>query len=682
MPFKDLNFLDPIQKEQLLKLASDGGISSASILGAYFEEGADYPRIVYLLEGKTYLIRFLDDIFTFRSEHLAKLEYFLKRWAIHQPELELSWDFLGDKKFLKRRFFQTLADPGSLAFEKVLAAFQRYQKVGLLHGHLTPSNIAILEGQIIFLDPCVSALIPWYQSEYLCPEGGLSFKGDFYSLGKFVSKFPNLPPNVSFWVMQCLNTDPAKRPASVLNFELASSPENPVRRNSAGLIITLILLSLGLFVGFYFLSNKSNDGHVIEKPSISQAELKKAIEAGDMGVLKAVGDYLVLSGDRAFFLYVLSFFKSLEKSDFLNVELAKRLSDLKVASNFTEADVMILSNLIFYKVISPNLIRAPDLTKLGEAGVLVLSAISTQDDLGLAKLNLRNLTVSDERLARVVKFLIDNGVTNPAHSAFRLVTKVFLDFCSDFKNEISSLEPVFTIVLLRVLIDNELINVKCAESLLQNLELSFKALIDWFNESSLVDWKQLNSLYKLKIVAGTLPELPADYYLDLIKFPLSELSHESFNRVETMCVEDSCKKSFPVIFRFKDLMRREQLVSLGSLILAGTQPAKQFVTAWFNLKPNPNLVLELVLARDLDGSKDVFTQMAISFLLAREFNLTTESKIKLCSHPDSRARRLCLIKLDPKLSNDRKILERSLEFETDEDNKKIIKQKLAVKVRS
>jgi hypothetical protein len=231
-----------------------------------------------------------------------------------------------------------------------------------------------------------------------------------------------------------------------------------------------------------------------------------------------------------------------------------------------------------------------------------------------------------------------------------------------------------------VLLDNELVSDKCAELLLKSLEIGYyRSLFEWFTQPSLVDWKKVSALEKLKIITGIVPDISVDYKLDLIKFPLSDLSNEAFLSSERSCSEETCKKSFPVLFRFKDFLSREQLVTLGTLLLAGTNQTRNFLMAWFKLKPKVELVLELVLARDLEGDKDNFTEVAMAYLLTNDFGLNTEQKIKLCSHPETRLRRLCIIKLEAKEDADRKILEKMLQFEKDLENRKLLRQKLAIK---
>jgi hypothetical protein len=81
-----------------------------------------------------------------------------------------------------------------------------------------------------------------------------------------------------------------------------------------------------------------------------------------------------------------------------------------------------------------------------------------------------------------------------------------------------------------------------------------------------------------------------------------------------------------------------------------------FITAWFDLKPPPDTVLLLLLARASADSTDLFNLEATRYLKRSEFNYNLDVLKLLAVHPEPLARVLAYTKLDPNEQAQRSVL--------------------------
>ncbi len=672
MAFIDLNFVDEKTSQLISELISKSKLSDLKILGIINEPNSDYPRIVGMLNNRKVIVRFLDDLCKAHTERLQLLRNMLTKWHSYSDTTFLQLNLDSEHPFYIRDFFNlTLEDNPKVNIHDVVKLLLSYSRLGLIHGHLKPSNIGLKDGKMYLLDPCVAIIFPWKESKYLAPEKILSPQADSYSMGALLSEFRDLPSDLSTFCVLALNPDPTKRPnPSVLeNHQVSEVIIKKSKRTSRDYSSFIILGGIILLLSILFF--KFQDIKNVQKPEFTQAELISGLESKNVQFIKSIAEYIIESGDKNYFFLIINLLKRIKSETFLNPEVKQILTSLPL-DDLNQTDVKALVTATFFEFVSPTTVQNLSFKNLSLFGVLSMKALRVKlpDNLPFPK-------ASDPKLNNLITILRQINQLSPNAPIVELWAKLTFNLCSE-----DGLSSYFSpnlfreaLLFLRVYFENFEIPTSCQSSL---VELISRAPFfnQWFDRNTVVDWKNFNTEEKLKLLLGSLSNnLDLTFYLDLIKFPLQDVSTKSYEIVESRCPNAECKKSFVVLLRFKETLTREQLVTLGSLLLQ-QEIEGNFVATWFSLNPPLNFVIELIIARDKLVSEDAITLYGLSYLLASDPPLTLEQKIKICTHKDPAIRKYGISKLDVNKPDDFSLLERLSQIEAIDENKELIKRKL------
>ncbi|MCS6893803.1 MAG: hypothetical protein NZO16_04475, partial [Deltaproteobacteria bacterium] len=621
----------------------------------------------------------LDELCKVHPERMKTLESFLSKWKMFKSDLRLDFNLNSKHPWILRKFIPKLLENSPLNSEMIIDEFLNYHRLGLIHGHLKPSNIGISNDKLILLDPCVSIVFPWRDTKYLAPEKTVSVAADIFSLASLLSESSDLNQQTRAFVLQGLSQEPSKRPdIKMLLCAVSNEPTETKLRTSTSYgskknLIPLVLVFFVILAGIIFLRFKGVQDPV-KPPEITQAELSKAITDKNTEILKVIAEYLVQTGDQNYFSVLISLLRRIPSNSALP-RFANNLFQSIEKKNLRKEDIQAISAIIFFDYLSPTVFQELNFSSLSFNGVMALTALSINLPEGI------NLTVnltSDPKELQLIKILHELGHSDIKSPLFKLISSLEFGVCDDnlMSNLIKAVPLKNTFVALRVYFDQFGFQTHCQDALFNSLSAS-TGLKEWFAGSTLVDWKNVSVDNKLMITLGLSPQnLDQTYLLDLIKFPLNEISNKAFEASEKLCTNDICKRSFPVLFRFKEDLSREQLLTLGSLILSSEREQNRYVATWYSLNPSPNLVLELLLARDSLAKDDPITFFGVSFLLTRDFNVSFPQKVKLTTHRDPKIRRFGVLKLDPTIEEDKSLLNKLKDIEDDHENKKLIMEKL------
>jgi hypothetical protein len=184
------------------------------------------------------------------------------------------------------------------------------------------------------------------------------------------------------------------------------------------------------------------------------------------------------------------------------------------------------------------------------------------------------------------------------------------------------------------------------------------SLVSWFEILDLAQWSKVAPEQKLALVLGELPEqgLASIQYVDLLSFPIESVRSKSILKVRGSFQDTDAEKVLVTVTSPASGLTREQVIALISALQLAPEARTPFITAWFDLKPPPDTVLLLLLARASADSTDLFNLEATRYLKRSEFNYNLDVLKLLAVHPEPLARVLAYTKLDPNEQAQRSVL--------------------------
>jgi len=200
----------------------------------------------------------------------------------------------------------------------------------------------------------------------------------------------------------------------------------------------------------------------------------------------------------------------------------------------------------------------------------------------------------------------------------------------------------------------------------QGGELATRA--SWFEIEDIAGWSSTNPLDQIKIILGTLPteNLDMTKYVDLLSFPLASIREQSIAVLKQRFFHPSAERLLLALASDANQFSREQSVALVSAIQERDESRKkQFIQKWFELKPNPDTVLLVLLARAHLDTNDYFNWEAAGYLRRNSWKASFEVLKLLATHPIPSARVLAYGRLNPSVSAERDFLKQRLSAEKD-----------------
>lgn len=149
-----------------------GGVLTGVVHGAF--PGDLHPLV--LQGARLYVVRFLPSEILNDPVLFHEISLMLVRWQSYKLDMEAGEVKESALWFLRPfygKLLQELASPLDMriAVGQLVDAVETIHRTGLVHGHITPSNVAIVEGQLSLLDP----LVGWFSSsERMSQQGFIS----------------------------------------------------------------------------------------------------------------------------------------------------------------------------------------------------------------------------------------------------------------------------------------------------------------------------------------------------------------------------------------------------------------------------------------------------------------------------------------------------------------------------
>ena len=207
-------------------------------------------------------------------------------------------------------------------------------------------------------------------------------------------------------------------------------------------------------------------------------------------------------------------------------------------------------------------------------------------------------------------------------------------------------------------------------------------VLGWFDIEDLAQWSKVSGPQKLLLALNRLPEgsLTQAQYSDLMTFPLPGVREQAALELKKRFFRDTDGNLLLTLSGPGNRLSREQTIALVSALTLEAPKRPPFVAAWFGLKPAPDTVLLILLARSGYDSTDTFNLEAARYLRRTKWSATPEMLQLLAQHPEPLARTLAYSRLDPKDDAQRKVLQERISAEKDQGLLKMVMGKLSAEL--
>lgn len=620
---------------------------------------------------------------------------------------------------------------------KAVAALSRRS---MAHGHISPANLATVRGELVLLDPLMGA-VQVTSDPYLPPESSFGVApeptADLFCLGKMIRTLlgDSLTPRQASVVEQLLLPSPRHRPplaevavAFGLRDESGTAPGNDLHQGGGRTSSGKLLRSTG--------SSVEALGRSPDAVDVTPPAAKKGGNLGWIFVLLVFGGGIFLLKERDPSLYY-SFAKrvpglvtehsvefesewaSHQRPRMLVVARSAILRDDPAAINAITADVLGGANPEgvrnrFLRVALDELWRAqlsdedvraavalslaqllpegartvPPLRSLHPAILLAIAGETQPLNSGkeLQALAIEPLTKLPAPFGPLFSNLQKLGVSTVGHPA-----TIGLAAIATGDTRAEAFEALMTAAvdepktrsLLKLVLPVIRENRAASEELfiaLRDRGEQLGTLASWFVIEDLAGWSRVPALAKIDIIvdSSTSASLEQAQYADLLRHPAREARAFAVGNLRKKFFPETAEKLLVTLASDANALSREQTIALLAALKPDSSAAGQFVSKWFELKPNPDTVVLLLLARSHADSSDVFNLEAARYLRRNTWQAPLPLLELLVNHPEPLARVLAYGKLNATVAEERLILKNRLSIEKDEGCLKAIMAKLSV----
>ena len=204
-------------------------------------------------------------------------------------------------------------------------------------------------------------------------------------------------------------------------------------------------------------------------------------------------------------------------------------------------------------------------------------------------------------------------------------------------------------------------------------------VLGWFDIEDLAKWSSIGSIDKLSLLLNKLPKrsFTISQYGDLLTFPLQGVRQGAALMLRERYFKESDTNLLLLLSGEGNRLTREQTIALISALQLEAGKRTPFIAAWFGLRPAPDTVLLLLLARSAQDSSDIFNLEAARYLRHNEWVGSIEILELLAQHQEPLARTLAYARLDPRDSAQKKILQARISKEKDAALLKMVMGKLS-----
>lgn len=609
----------------------------------------------------------------------------------------------------------------------------------MAHGHLSPANVAVAKGEVILLDPLMGA-IQVSTDPYLPPESSLGVSpeptADLFCLGKMIRTLlgDSLTPRQMSVVEQLLLPSPRHRPplaevAVAFGFQEASAFQSADRhsQHAAGTNAGKLLRSTS--------AAGVRSAGVSEVTEESRGEPSRSTRGWLLIPLVLIGVVYLIKDRYPSLYYSLATrvpglvsdhsvefeaeWSSHQRPRMLVVARSAILRDDPAAINAITADILgganpegVRSRLLrvaldelWREQLSPGDVRAavalalvqifpegartlPPLKTLHPAILLAIagetqplnsgkelqsigidSLVSLPAPFGVLFSELKKLGISTVgNPATIGLAAVASGDTRP--QAFEGIMTAAVD---EAKAR-AIVELVVPIVRSNPTAANELF------AAIRDRGEQLGTLASWFSLEDLAGWSRVPAMTKLDLVVAstTTAELDQAQYADLLKHPVGETRNFAAAMLQKKFFPQGSEKLLVTLSSDANALSREQTIALLAALKADPATRGQFVTKWFDLQPNADTIVLLLVARSHVDSADLFNLEAARYLRRNSWRAPFALLELLASHPEPLARVLAYGKLNVAAPAERELLKKRLSLEKDEGCLKALMAKLSI----
>lgn len=708
--------------------------SSGVLIGAFIGQSSWDLRPILLEKGSVSMVRLTNPVAVLHRERFQALsQLFAELERERDRHGFLAWGESNGHLWYRRKFYDStleghLSNEGSatvFGIQSLISEIKRLHERGIAHGHLAESNVSLVGDTAIILDFGIMALSPEPKASNLAPEilrgdrwGGPS---DIFALGMIMSKhnsFNSSDEHLAF-IGRMTSSEASLRPDifEVLKVFLPESPKGPKKRSETGglpkividvpgkaaaksttssislfkklfgphirtylLVAVLVVLALVASRGGFverFVQYFESDGSTLEfsslwksgQPSLMSQVAEAAIERRNRYAQAAIFDGLMTG-----------FESPMVNSTFLRAALNPRWE-----RNLSSDDRAAILAVGLAPLLSERISSIPPLASLNP--IVPLSIVGTMG-LGSEGKEFESVTLSKmaelpDPIGDAFARLESSSVPHMEHPAAKSLARILVlndtkpetirTFFDDYRDSSIVLARLTSILSISAMIPG-------LEAVLSSeLASGVPPLFGWFSSFEIPGWNKFTDGERLRLFAGAFPEreLSFEQMGDLLKFPLATIRQKAQEKIlEKFPFGERGKELMSILGSSSNVLPRDQSLSVLSALLLKGEAGAPFFSAWFDLDPDPALVLQLLLARNEKGSIDPFSLYAARYLGKSTWSASLPDLVKLGTHPEPLARTLAYTRLDPKDPKQATILTRLAEVESNQRNKLLIEERL------
>lgn len=622
--------------------------------------------------------------------------------------------------------------PGVHNLELAMQLFARLREMrscSLIHGHICPANLAVVEGALTLLDPLIGAVNCTQEKSVppeLSPGEEPADTADLFGLGFTLSSAlgDELSPQQQQVVKRLMLPSPRQRPSleeaeDAFGYRAAGVGARPggagkmIKRGAAapgriaeaqgrsskasaswGLSGRLLAIAVAVAVAGYGCKALWPESYqvLMRRAGLStrgdSVEWAAAWSSGDAAKMKAVARAALMSGDAAAQDVIIDAIMGGENPPKTTPRLMRvGLNDLW-RDQLSDKDVDAVIRLTVASLFKEGLDRMPPLASLHPGVILAVAGemppadptpqlklipisafVSLPDPFGASFRHLNELGVSSAGAPESVALAaIMSGLTSP---------QLFDAFMGADTSPRSALAKLS--IILPIVGSNDAATAQLAASI-RDRGGELGQVLGWFDIDDLAKWSKIPGSQKLGLALNQMPEatLTQAQYADLMTFPLPGVREQAALALKKSFFRDIDGNLLLTLSGQGNRLSREETVALVAALALEPSKRVPFIGAWFGLKPSPDTVLLLLLARSGYDSTDTFNLEAARYLRRNQWTATTEMLKLLAQHPEPLARTLAYTRLDPRDDAQKKILQERISAEKDQGLLKMVMGRLSV----
>ncbi len=348
-------------------------------------------------------------------------------------------------------------------------------------------------------------------------------------------------------------------------------------------------------------------------------------------------------------------------------------------NQLTRADKEIIFSLALEKPNGKVLSTLPPIAKASPAVIFSVLSQLEGDEPSLTSLPLSTFTKLPQPYGKLFADLEKLGIKQIGAPESRgLIRLINNDFSSNSVANFFGSSGNGKIPLLLPLL--EIYDGKFALSLvstLHDLPSGVVPTFDWFFEPSEVDWKEVSAIALLELSAGkpSFDSLSLEHELDLLSFPKAPIRQVVSAKLESRFGVE-IKPVLKVIEESNQKLTRSQIVTLVSALAYKGQYSRSYISLWFASNPDPQVTLDLLMARNRLDTNDFFNLEASRYLADKDWDASFNTLKQMSVHLEQVARALAYSKMDPTDKEQLKFLRKMSNIEPSNTVRKGILEKI------